>query len=197
MLLPVRRTISGLLFLLTFAMAATSVVAEEALLHGPHPFLKENELTIHTGYSLGFADAPRGLRVQADDSYRMRDALWLDLAIGMVSGSCRNDIRPCNTGSGNAIEVLAGAVWKYQMDLPIVPYAKLQAGPIFLFPDGNKSASGLLLRGGVGAHYYLFDWFGLGAEITGAWGRTLSATGPSQTGNLGSLDMTLGAAWQF
>jgi hypothetical protein len=139
----------------------------------------------------------RGLRVQGDYLNRLAQTLWLDIQMGVVSGSCRTNQTVCSNGSGNGVDILGGAAWKFQTNLPIVPYAKAAMGPIFLFPDNTRSAGGILVRGGVGAHYFLYDWFGVGAEFTGAWGVAFFAADSHRTGSLGSVDINLGVALQF
>ena len=186
--------------LLVFALAWlpwTSAKAEEELLRGPHPFIKDNELTVHVGYSAGLGDDMRGLRVQGDFLNRLGQTLWLDIQMGVVSGSCRANQVVCSNGSGNAVDILGGAAWKFQTNLPIVPYVKVALGPTFLFPDNTRSAAGLLVRGGFGAHYFLYDWFGVGAEFTGSWGAAFFAADSHRTGALGSVDANVGVALQF
>ena len=187
----------GLLMAVLLGLTTSSARADEELLRGPHPFIKDNELTVHAGYSAGMGDNMRGLRMQGDYLNRLAQTLWLDIQMGVVSGSCRSNQTVCSNGSGNGVDILAGAAWKFQTNLPIVPYAKVAVGPIFLFPDNTRSAGGILARGGVGAHYFLYDWFGVGAELTGAWGAAFLAADSHRTGSLGSVDINLGVALQF
>jgi hypothetical protein len=197
MLLAVRTPCSALLAFAFLGLTAASAQAEEELLRGPHPFIKDNELKVHAGYSAGLGDNVRGLRVQGDYLNRLAQTLWLDIQMGVVSGRCRVNQAVCSSGSGNGVDILGGAAWKFQTNLPIVPYAKVAIGPIFLFPDNTRSAGGILVRGGVGAHYFLYDWFGVGAEITSAWGVAFFAADSHRTGSLGSVDINLGVAVQF
>lgn len=197
MLSPVRFFASSLLAFAFWGLAAPSAQAEEELLRGPHPFIRDNELTLHAGYSAGLGDNMRGLRVQGDYLNRLAQTAWLDIQMAIVSGSCHADQTVCESGSGNAVDILGGAAWKFQTNLPIVPYAKAAAGPIFLFPSNTRSAAGLLVRGGVGAHYFLYDWFGVGAEVTGSWGVAFFAADSHHSGALGSADINLGVALQF
>jgi hypothetical protein len=197
MLSPVRFFASTLLAFAILGLAASSAQAEEELLRGPHPFIKDNELTLHAGYSAGLGDNMRGLRVQGDYLNRLAQTAWLDIQMGIVSGSCHADQIVCSNGGGNAVDILGGAAWKFQTNLPIVPYAKAAAGSIFLFPNSARSAAGFLVRGGVGAHYFLYDWFGVGAEVTGSWGVAFFAADSHRTGALGSVDINLGVALQF
>jgi hypothetical protein len=200
MLLGVRTFACPLLALALLALwglTASSAQAEEELLRGPHPFIKDNELVVHAGYSAGLGDNMRGLRVQGDYLNRLAQTLWLDIQMGVVSGSCHTNQTVCTNGSGNGVDILGGAAWKFQTNLPLVPYAKVAMGPIFLFPDNTRSAWGLLVRGGFGAHYFLYDWFGVGAEFTGAWGVAFFDADSHRTGSLGSVDINLGVALQF
>ena len=171
--------------------------AEEELLRGPHPFIKDSEVTLHAGYSAGFGDNVRGLRVQGDYLYRLQQSVWLDLQMAVIAGSCHSDPAICSSGSGAAVDIAAGAVWKFQTNLPIVPYVKAAAGPLFLFPQDSRSAAGVLLRGGLGAHYYLFDWFGVGAEVSGAGGVAFYGVAGHNTSGVGDVAATVGVALQF
>lgn len=176
---------------------ATPARAQEELLRGPHPFLKNDELTLHAGMSGGLGDYVSGMRLQADYGYRVGQLTWFDLQMGVVSGSCHSDATTCNKGAGNAIDILAGAAWKFQTKVPVVVYCRVDGGPVFLFPDGTRSAAGFLVHGAAGAHYYLYDWFGLGLEVGGAWGLAFFSSTPSHTASLGSADATLGVTLQF
>ena len=188
---------SALFAVALIGLTASSALAEEELLRGPHPFLKDNELTAHAGYSVGMGDNMRGLRVQGDYLNRLAQTMWLDIQMGVVTGSCRTNQTVCTNGSGNGVDILGGAAWKFQTNLPIVPYAKFGIGPIFLFPDNTRSAAGVLMRGGAGAHYFLYDWFGVGAELTGSWGVAFFDADSHRTGSLGSVDFSVGVALQF
>jgi hypothetical protein len=189
----------GVFFLVAAVLAALSpdARAEDELLRGPHPFSKDNELAFHIGYGAGLGGNARGLRVQGDFSNRLGQSLWVDIQMAIVSGGCHTDETSCRNGSGSAVEVLGGAVWKFQTKLPIVPYAKVNAGPTFIFPDGTRSAAGILFRGGAGAHYFFYDWFGVGAEFSTAAGVAFYGGNGRSSGALGSFDANLGVALQF
>jgi hypothetical protein len=197
MLCPVRILGSTLLAIAVLGLSASSARANEELLRGPHPFIKDSELALHAGYSAGLGDNMRGLRLQGDYLNRLAQTAWLDIQMGIVSGSCHTDQAVCSSGGGNAVDILGGAAWKFQTNLPIVPYVKAAVGPIFLFPNSTRSGAGFLVRGGVGAHYFLYDWFGVGAEVTGSWGVAFYDADSHRSGSLGSLDMNLGVALQF
>lgn len=197
MLPSVRRL--GQIVIITSILLGTSSLprAEEELLRGPHPFVKENQVSIHTGYSLGMGDNAQGMRVQGDYTYRLSQRVWLDIQMGLVPGTCKTRETVCTKGSGDAVDILGGAAWKFQTNLPIVPYARLNLGTIFLFPDHSHSAWGLLMRGSAGAHYFLYDWFGLGAEIGASVGKVYYSAGERTSAGVGSLDANLGVALQF
>jgi hypothetical protein len=177
--------------------ATASARAEEELLRGPHPFIKSDELALHAGLSGGLGDNVSGLRLQGDYSYRMGQVTWFDLQMGVVSGSCRSQEIACRDGTGNSVDVVAGGAWKLQTRLPIVAHLRLAGGPFFLFPDSARSSAGFIVRGAAGAHYYLYDWFGLGGEIAGAWGMGFFRAPPRHTGNVGSVEATAGVTLQF
>jgi hypothetical protein len=182
---------------LAVLLSAVPAAAEEELLHGPHPFIKDNELALHAGYAAGLGGNVSGVRMQADFNHRLGQVVWFDLQMGVVSGSCHTEQLTCTRGSGNAVDILAGAAWKFQTKLPLVIHTRVDGGPIFLFPDSTRSAAGILFRGGVGAHYYLYDWFGLGGELGAAYGLAFFRTTPRHTGQLGSIQATVGVTLQF
>ena len=171
--------------------------ADEPLLHGPHPFVKTDELALHAGLSRGLGDNISGLRLQGDYTYRLGQITWLDIQMGVLSGSCRTKDIVCTDGTGNSVDIVAGAAWKFQTRLPLVVQVRAAGGPLFLFPDNARSSAGFLFRGAVGAHYFLYDWFGLGGEIGGAWGMAFFRADPRHTGHLGSAELTVGVALQF
>lgn len=186
-----------LLLLTACALLVGPVAHADVLLRGPYPFLRDNELTVHGGYGAGFGDTFAGPKATVDYGYRLGGSLWLDIDGGFLSGSCRAAAGgPCS-GEGDAAEVLAGIKWKLRMNVPVVPYGKLVAGLAYLFPDGARSGLGPLLRAGVGAHYFFYEWLGLGGELTAGLGHAgyQDAVGLSRT--LGGLDVTAGAELAF
>jgi hypothetical protein len=98
---------------------------------------------------------------------------------------------------GDAAEVLGGIKWKLRMNVPVVPYAKAVAGLAYLFPDGSRSALGPIVRGGLGAKYFLYEWLGLGLELTASLGHASYQDGAGLDRTLGGVDVALGAELQF
>jgi hypothetical protein len=150
--------------------------AEENLLHGPHPFLKDNELSLHFLLAQGQGDALSGAKLALDYGYKLsRGAapVWLNLEINFEHRGC--DPMPgsavCGMNTGDVVETMAGAKWKFATPLPLVPFVKAAAGLVFAFPNGASDAPGLAIRGGGGVNYFFFDWLGLGLEVGISLGR--------------------------
>ena len=177
---------------------ATGPARAENLLQGPHPFLRSNELSLHGGYGAGFGDTFAGTKVILDYGYKLERGIWLDLGVGLLSGGCRSyPDNPACVRTGDSAEVLAGIKWKLRMNIPVVPYLKAQAGLAYQFPENTRNAWGPLLRGGLGANYFLYDWFGVGAEVTLSAGRAGYQDGATLSRAVGGLDATVGAEVQF
>jgi len=144
--------------------------AQENLLHGPHPFLADNELDAHVLVATGLGDAMSGAKLAVDYGYK----LWggavpfgLDLALNVQHANCANNTAAvsCDGQTGTVFETLAGVKWKFATPIPLVPYFSAQAGLAYAFPNGADAAAGFMVRGVGGANYFFFDWFGLGAQI--------------------------------
>ena len=125
----VRCPLRALLSFLVLLCAALPVQAEEELLRGPHPFIKNDELALHAGFSGGLGDNVSGLRLQGDYGYRLSQVTWLDIQMGVVSGSCRSKEIACSDGTGYSVDIVAGAAWKFQTRLPRVK--RTLAGAVF------------------------------------------------------------------
>ena len=180
------------------ARAAAAAPADDQILRGPHPFLRDNELSFHGGYGAGFGDSFAGWKVAADYGYRLTGGLWLDLGVGFLSGGCRP--RPPDAAcarKGDAAEVLAGIKWKLRMNVPVVPYAKAVAGLVYLFPDAVRSAVGMSLRAGIGGKYFFYDWFGVGLEVTTTLGAAGYQAGSGLSSTLAGVDLVGGVELQF
>jgi hypothetical protein len=192
------------LALLIGALGARSAPAraEENLLHGPHPFLKDNELSVHILVAEGANDSLSGAKLALDYGYKLGAGsapTWLNLEINVEHGGCGpmpgNGV--CGSNTGDVVETLAGAKWKFATPLPLVPYVKAAAGLVFAFPNGASDAPGFAVRAAGGVNYFFFDWLGLGVEVGVSLGRIdYDATFPgSHTYSI--LDLGGGLEFQF
>lgn len=179
--------------------AGTGAARADELLQGPHPFLRDNELSIHGGFGFGPGDAASGTRAAVDYGLNLGGGLWFDLQLAYLSGSCDglSFATRCGPDTGDVAEVLGGFKWKFQMDVPVVPYAKLVVGPLFVLPDRARSAIGLLARGAIGGKYFFYDWLGVGAELGLAFGGAAFRDEDMLSGSVGWVDFALGAELQF
>ncbi len=167
------------LLALSLAIAAavpTSARAQENLLHGPHPFLRDNQISVHVLVSEGLNDTLSGAKLGFDYGYKMTDSVaapvWLDLQVNFSHGGCNSGAsNGCGNDTGDVIETLAGARWTFATPIPLVPYLKGTAGLLFAFPNGATDSVGLGVRAAGGANYFFFDWLGLGAEVGFSLGR--------------------------
>lgn len=170
--LPLPPLLAGIAILLVFylALAAAPARAEENLLRGPHPFLRDNELSAHVLLAAGGADSWGGSKIGFDYGYRLRGPIWLNLQLNGQKGSCSLTPGAC-ARSGSVFETLAGAKWKFATESPFVPYIKAASGFIYLFPEQARSAVGLAVRAGGGIEYFFYDWLGFGIEGNLSLGR--------------------------
>jgi hypothetical protein len=151
--------------------------ADENLLHGPHPFLKDNELSVHALVGEGQGDALSGAKLELGYGYKLTQGsapLWLSLLLSFEHSGCNS--APGGSGdcvgvTGDIVETMAGVKWKFATPLPLVPYIASNAGLVFAFPNGATDASGLAIRGTGGANYFFFDWLGLGVQVGFSVGR--------------------------
>ena len=144
--------------------------ADDNLLHGPHPFLKENDLSAHVLIANGLGDSMSGAKLAFDYGYRLWGGVvptGLDLAINVQQASCSPSQSPgvCRPDTGAIFETLAGVKWKFPTPIPLVPFATAAGGLAFAFPNGVDAGAGLMVRAVGGANYFFFDWLGLGAQV--------------------------------
>jgi hypothetical protein len=167
-------------FALLGAMLAPSVArAEETqnLLHGPHPFLKENELSVHALIGEGLGDALSGAKLELGYGYKLTggaDPFWLNLLLSFEHSGCNpasGGTGDCAGVTGDIVETMAGMKWTFATPLPVVPYVQGNAGLVFAFPNGATNALGLAIRAAGGANYFFFDWLGLGIQVGFSAGR--------------------------
>jgi hypothetical protein len=176
-------------------IAGAPVAYGEPWLEGPHPFGRDNEISLHGGFGFGLRDTFSGTLAQLNYGYQLRGSLWLALEGGFVGGGC--PIGACGTTAGDLWHVFAGAKWKAQTEIPLVPYGKMAAGLIAVLPDTGDRRGGFGVRVAVGAQYFLYEGLGIGAEVgflAGATsGRQVAILDPAVT----VLDVGLGVEVQF
>jgi hypothetical protein len=160
----------------TLLALSSSARADENLLQGPHPFLKDNELSIHILIAEGQSDSLSGAKLALDYGYKLTRGstpFWLNLEINVEHAGCAPmpDNGLCGSNTGDVVETFVGAKWKFATPIPVVPYIKAAGGLVFAFPNGASDAPGLAVRGAGGANYFFFDWLGLGLEVGVSIGR--------------------------
>ncbi len=151
--------------------------ADENLLHGPHPFLKDNALSVHALVGEGQGDALSGAKLELGYSYKLTPGaapFWLNLLMSFEHSGCNS--APGGSGNcvgvtGDIVETMAGVRWTLATPLPLVPYIAGNAGLVFAFPNGATDATGVAIRGAGGANYFFFDWLGLGIQVGFSVGR--------------------------
>ena len=143
--------------------------ADDNLLHGPYPFRKDNQLSAHVLVANGLGDSMSGTKVGLDYGYKLTSGafpLGVDLALNMQHGACTaGTTTVCGQNTGTVFETLAGVRWNMPTPIPLVPFVAAQSGFVFSFPNGASAGWGVAARGVVGANYFFFDWFGLGAQL--------------------------------
>ena len=146
--------------------------AQENLLHGPHPFLKNNDLSLHVLVGEGMGATLSGAKLAMSYGYKLTGGVvapvWLDLQVNYEHSGCNADTTNngiCGTNTGDMVETFVGARWTFATPLPLVPFLKTGAGLLFAFPNGASDAVGLGVRAVGGANYFFFDWLGLGGQV--------------------------------
>jgi hypothetical protein len=177
--------------------------ADDNLLHGPHPFLKENDLSAHVLIANGLGSSMSGAKLAFDYGYRVtsgRAPLGIDLALNLQQAACTQTGTqgPCGPDTGTLFETLAGVRWKFQTPIPLVPFVAAAGGLVFSFPNGADAAAGPMARVVGGANYFFFDWLGLGVEAglsLGYLDYDSTFTGGSRAYNV--FDVGGGVEFQF
>jgi hypothetical protein len=165
---------------LVLALLSPSVARAEEnqnLLHGPHPFLKDNELSVHALIGEGQGDALSGAKLELGYGYKLTGGaapFWLNLLLSFEHSGCNpatGGTDACAGVTGDIVETMAGVKWKFATPVPVVPYLQGNAGLVFAFPNGATDALGLAIRAAGGANYFFFDWLGLGIQVGFSVGR--------------------------
>lgn len=196
-----------LLALITASLAAlawpATASAQENLLHGPHPFLKDNQLSLHILVGEGMGDTLSGAKLALDYGYKLTDGVvapvWLDLQVNYEHAGCNASATNgvCGTNTGDVVETLAGARWTFATPIPLVPFLNSAAGLLFGFPNGASDAVGFGVRVVGGANYFFFDWLGLGAQVGFSLGRIGYDATFKGSHNYATLDFGGGVEFQF
>jgi hypothetical protein len=168
--------------------------ADENVLRGPHPFLKDNELAAHVQIVAGLGGTPGGTKVAADYGYKLTGPAWLNLELNFQRAPCHSPsaASTCDEPSGSVFETLAGVKLKWATPIPLVPYVKGAVGLAYAFPNGAGNTLGFAARGGAGAAWFIFDWLGFGAEFGYSVGSM--STG---TSSYSEIDFGGGLEFQF
>jgi hypothetical protein len=179
---------------IALALLARPARAEDNMLRGPHPFLKDNELAAHVQLVAGIGSTPGGTKIAADYGYRLRGPAWLDLQLNFQRAACHtpSGALTCDQPSGSIFETLAGIKLKWATPIPIVPYVKGGVGLAYAFPNGAADGFGFAARLGGGASYFIFDWLGFGAELGYSVGHLSTASS-----KYAEIDFGGGVEFQF
>jgi hypothetical protein len=173
---------------------AGAAAAEDNLLRGPHPFLKQNELSVHVLLATGGDHTPDGTKLAADYGYHLIGPAWVNLQLNFQHHQCHTPSggTVCEEPSGSVWETLVGGKLKFATAIPVVPFVKGGVGLAYAFPSGAASGFGPAIRFSGGANYFFFDWLGLGGEIGVSAGHLSTA----QSG-YSVLDFGGGLEFQF
>jgi hypothetical protein len=171
--------------------------AQNLVLAGPHPFLKENAVSLQYLIGNGLGDSWSGTGVGLGYGYKLSGPVWLDLQINFRGATCSFFTGHCPPYRGNAGEVMAGVAWRFRTDIPVVPYARAAAGMLYLFPEAGENVAGVGARAGFGAKYYVFDWFGFSLEGALSLGHGFFAADYRGTRAHAVGDVAMGVEAQF
>ncbi len=174
---------------------ATGAAADEPFLRGPHPFRKDNALSVGAGY--GVASGFHGVAAAVDYGYQIAGSLWLDLRFDMIDAQSDADRGAAGAQVATFTDVLGGIRYKLQTDIPLVPYAGALLGPVFLFHDGADGAFGAALRISAGVKYFLYEWLGLGIEVGSVLGAAVVDEARGLDPQVRLFDLGIGAEIQF
>lgn len=184
----------GLLALAALAPGRARAAEDNNILRGPHPFIKDNELSAHVQIVAGIHDTPGGTKIATDYGYRLTGPAWLNLQLNFQRAPCHSPsgASTCDEPSGSVFETLAGIKLKWATPVPVVPYVKGAVGLAYSFPNGAGNTLGFAARGGAGAAWFVFDWLGFGAEFGYSVGSmTIGTTSYSE------IDFGGGVEFQF
>jgi hypothetical protein len=160
-------TIVAVLVALAFVLAPAPARAQDNMLRGPHPFLKDNELDAYVLLALGLSDAPSGTKLALDYNFKLKRPLWLDLQLNLQLSGCHTTpgVMTCGFDTGKAFGTGGRGL----------------GGPCRSRWCRSRRRAAACLRvpeqpGAVGswrgrAPAFFFDWLGLGVELGFSLGR--------------------------
>jgi hypothetical protein len=195
----IARTLALILAVTVWISRPAAAAPDEPFLRGPHPFHKENALTVAGGYGVGRGF--HGVQASVDYGYELAGSLWFDLRLDLLDagGDLPATSPPCPSCAqvDSFVDLMAGLRYKLQTDIPLVPYGSAVLGPVFLFHRGASGGVGLALRASLGARYFLYDWLGLGLELGLTLGGAIVEEATGLNSGLRLVDLGLGAEVQF
>jgi hypothetical protein len=179
--------------------AGVAQADQAPMLRGPHSFRNENALTASGGYA--FTNQFNGVRAGVGYGYQLAGSLWFDLRADLYNGESGPPLPPPPCADCARVDKLAavmgGLAYRLRAQIPVIPYASLTAGPVFLFNSGARGAVGMAVRASGGARYYLYEWLGLGLEVGGLLGGAVVDKTAGLSANLALLDLGISAEFQF
>ena len=184
------------------ALAAAPARADENVLHGPHPFLRENELAAHVLIAKGYNDTPGGAKLALDYGYKVTGGsipTWLALAVNIQRSGCSTGgtSGSCGPQGGSVFETLGGLRWQFATPIPLVPYVGAAVGVVYSFPEAGHAAAGFTVRVVGGANYFFFDWFALGGQVGVSLGHLNYDSTVPGSHTYSVLDLGGGAEFMF
>jgi hypothetical protein len=184
------------LLAISVALAGATARADDLILSGPHPALKENALAAQFLVGNGLGDSFSGRGVGIGYGYMLQGPLWLDLQMDFRASGCA-PFNPCGPHTGDDVELMAGVAWRFRTDIPVVPFVSGAAGLVYLYPNGADSAVGLAIRGAGGLRYYVYDWLGFGVEVALSLGHGYFAQSYPASHGYTVFDTAFGVEYQF
>lgn len=194
LLSPLLRGLSAAL--VVAGLAASAPPAKAQLLSGEPSFRWDYQADVQYLMGQGLGDSFSGQGLALDFAYQIRPTIWFDLGLNVRQSRCAI-VGDCGRYTGDAAELLAGVKWQMRAGIPLVPYARAGAGPLFLFPSEGANAQGFGVRGDLGVRYFFTDWLGLGLGVGMTLGRASYGSGYQGSKTVQVADLLFGAALQF
>jgi hypothetical protein len=147
---------------------------------GPQVWPGKHELGAALGYQAGIGSyqskgipagaAPSGFKLLADYAYRFHELAWLHAGVNFVFGGGCDTVTiagGCSSfANGWIVEPMVGVKLKWKTSLPLVPYAKFDAGFVGIYNRYcGDNGFAIVGRIGGGAKWWLLKNIGVGAEL--------------------------------